>query len=242
MKFYITDCTFNGILTAVYKSFKNKSEDLLSTKLNYQPSFFYNQEEVVTDEKKAEYIKNALIKISAKTFKELEIAFKSDDASKDSTIYKCALKTLNNQKNLLENFKDVDFFNLNKLTSAVKLEAHRFTGFIRFSKTKDGVFYSKFEPTNDIIDTILPHFKQRFYNMPFVLHDVKRGVMIASYKKQTKKVFNCYKAINLSDEYAKLFKTYYDTIFIKQRQNLKQMLNYMPKKYHKNLVEKNELL
>ncbi len=242
MKIYLTDCTFDGILTAVYKSLKNNQNNLISTKTNYQPSIFYTQEEVETDKKSALFIKNALIKISAITFKELQTAFRSNDASKEAVIYQCALKTLKEQKNLLQNFKDVDFFNLNKLTSAVKLEAHRFKGFIRFSKMKDGIFYSKFEPCNDIIDLIFPHFKQRFYNMPFILHDVKRGVMIASYLKQTKKIENFFDKINVLDEYSKLFKTYYDTIFIKQRLNVKQMYNYMPKKYHKNLVEKNELL
>ncbi|MBO5851190.1 MAG: TIGR03915 family putative DNA repair protein, partial [Clostridia bacterium] len=231
-----------GIFTCAYYALKNGEKPKICPKLNCQPSLFYEDVEIESDEEIYKKVKNALIKISAKTFKYLEFAFKSKNNERYEVIFNCIIKTILSKRDLVKNFKDEDIFNLNKLVDAVRLEAHRFLGFIRFSKTENGVFYAHFEPDNDVIEMILPHFLKRFYAIPFVLHDVKHGKLYACFKGETQKFFNVFKPIKVDDYYSKLFKTYYDTINIKSRKNQKQMLNYMPKRYHKNLPEKNELL
>ena len=242
MKRYLFDQSFIGIFTCAYYALKNGEKPKICPKLNCQPSLFYEDVEIESDEEIYKKVKNALIKISAKTFKYLEFAFKSKNNERYEVIFNCIIKTILSKRDLVKNFKDEDIFNLNKLVDAVRLEAHRFLGFIRFSKTENGVFYAHFEPDNDVIEMILPHFLKRFYAIPFVLHDVKHGKLYACFKGETQKFFNVFKPIKVDDYYSKLFKTYYDTINIKSRKNQKQMLNYMPKRYHKNLPEKNELL
>ncbi len=242
MKRYLFDQSFIGIFTCAYYALKNNENPKIYSKSNYQASLFYEDVEIESSEEIFIKVKNALIKISAKTFKYLEIAFKSDNENKCDIIFNCIIKTILSKRDLLKNFKDEHIFSLNKLVDSVRLEAHRFLGFIRFSKTENGVFYAKFEPNCDIIDLVLNHFLKRFYAIPFVLHDVKHGKLYACFKGKTQKFFNIFKPIKVVDNYSKLFKTYYDTINIKSRKNERQMLNYMPKRYHKNLPEKNELL
>ena len=242
MKIYVCDGTFESIFCAAYHALKNKERPKICTKLNFQPSFLTEYIEIDLDCEIYKKVKNALIKISAKTFKYLECAFKSNNLIKYEVIFNAIIKTILSKKCQLENFTDEHFFNLDKLVSAVKLEAHRFLGFIRFSKSQNGVFYAHFEPDNDIIEMILPHFLKRFYATLFVLHDTKHGKMVACYKGKTQTFNNVFKKINILDEYQKLFKTYYDTVYIESRKNQKTMLNFMPKRYHKNMPEKNELL
>ncbi|MBR5439912.1 MAG: TIGR03915 family putative DNA repair protein [Clostridia bacterium] len=242
MKCYLYDGSFEGIFCVAYHALKNKETPKIYSKTNYQPSFLLEHTEIDSNEQIFKKVKNALIKISAKTYNYLEIAFKSSNIEKDEVIFNCIIKTILSKQNELENFSNEHFFNLNKIVEAVKYEAHRFLGFIRFSKSEKGVFYACFEPDGDIIDLILNHFLKRFYAIPFVLHDINHGKLYACYKGKTQKFFNIYKKVKISDNYAKLFKTYYDTIFIKSRKNERQMLNYMPKRYHKNMPEKNELL
>ncbi len=242
MKCYVYDSTFEGIFTSAYYALKNKETPKIYSKLNYEPCFLLEHIEIETNLEIYKKVKNALIKISAKTFTYLEVAFKSNSDKRHEVIFNCIIKTILVKKDLLLNFSDFHFFNLNKIVDAVRLEAHRFLGFIRFSKSQNGVFYACFEPDNDIIDLILPHFKKRFYAIPFILHDVKNGKLYATFKGKTERHFNLYKKAKISDDYAKLFKTYYDTVFIKERKNERQMLNYMPRRYHKNMPEKNELL
>ncbi len=242
MKCYVCDESFESIFCCAYHALKNKERPCIYTKLNFQPSFLLEYIEIEQNEEIFKKIKNALIIISAKTYRYLEFAYKSNNLNKENVIFNCIIKTILSKQNLLENFSDEHFFNLDKIVNAVKLEAHRFLGFIRFSKSQNGVFYACFEPDNDIIEMILPHFLKRFYTIPFILHDVKRGKVVAVYKGKIERRFNEFKKIKLTDNYAKLFKTYYDTIFIKTRKNQKTMLNFMPKRYHKNLPETNELL
>ena len=78
--------------------------------------------------------------------------------------------------------------------------------------------------------------------MPFIIHDLNHNVISAYNNGKSKTVYQSLEPMNISDEFEKLFKTYYDTIFIKERQNEKCMLNFMPKRYHKNMPEKNELI
>ena len=242
MKRYLFDQTFIGIFTCAYYALKNGEKPKICSNLNYQPSLLFEDFEIESNTEIYKKVKNALIKISAKTFKYLEIAFKSKNSEKYEVIFNCIIKTILSKQNLLENFSDEHFFSLNKIVDSVRLEAHRFLGFIRFSKTENGVFYSHFEPDNDVIEMILPHFLKRFYAIPFILHDVKHGKLIACYKGKYIRRFNEFKEAKVVDNYSKLFKNYYDTIYIKERKNEKAMNNFMPKRYHKNLPEKNELL
>lgn len=81
--------------------------------------------------------------------------------------------------------------------------------------------------------------------MPFVIHDTKRNVFAMHNgnknavvtSNENKDFFTLGK-----DEFTALWKKYYDTVNIKERKNIRLMENYMPKRYHKNLPEKDKLL
>ncbi|MCE5299999.1 MAG: DUF4130 domain-containing protein, partial [Spirochaetia bacterium] len=53
-------------------------------------------------------------------------------------------------------------------------ERYRFPGFLRFEEVRSGLFYAGFEPENDILELITEHFKNRFNDKPFVIHDRRR--------------------------------------------------------------------
>ncbi len=57
----------------------------------------------------------------------------------------------------------------------VTLEVHRFHGFVRFLESESGALYSPISPDNDICDLLVPHFRARMPEIPFVIHDVKRA-------------------------------------------------------------------
>ena len=71
---------------------------------------------------------------------------------------------------------------------------------------------------------------------------VKALVIYNMHSGKSKIVNKQINALSVNDEFATLFKTYYNSIFIKERKNERTMLGFMPKRYHKNLPEKNELL
>ena len=130
-----------------------------------------------------------------------------------------------------------------KIEKYVHRETHKMKGFLRFKEMKNGFLYAKMEPENCILFSLAYHFVRRMPNESFVIHDVKRNI----YAFYTEKKLNFVeesqiKKLDLifSDEeleMEKLWKTFFDTIAIQERENKNCQRNFMPKKYWKYLIE-----
>ena len=240
---YLIDGSFDGVLTAIFNAFLTKTfpkavlVDAVQLEIGEETTL------IQTDKSKAERVFNKLNSImDDEEIKKLYIALKSDDENKYSVLFNYIKQTISANACIYNKFTDIAVFNFDRLVSKVLLEAHRFKGFLRFSKTENGVYYAKYFPDNDINSLILPHFISRYKNMPFIIHDLHHDVVSASFNGKTKTVNKKINPLYVSDEFHTIFKTYYDTLFIKERKNERLMKTFMPKRYHKNLPEKNELL
>ena len=126
----------------------------------------------------------------------------------------------------------------------VRGEVHLFSGFLRFSEGANGVFYAPFEPDNDILELLVPHFLARLRCQPFIIHDVKRQT--AALYNTTELVFTRTDqkvSVSLSDaeeDFQRLWKEYYRSVNIAERPHEKQMKGYMPVRYWKYMPEKRE--
>ncbi len=122
-------------------------------------------------------------------------------------------------------------------------ETHNMKGFLRFQETEGGVFYAPFSPDNDVLDLLMPHFLNRFQGVPFVIHDVARG--LAGIGKEGKFfIVPAAKAtVTVTAEesfFCELWRSYYSTVAITARKNEKQMKKSMPVRYWKFLPEKQD--
>ncbi len=239
---YLIDGTMEGIYTALYNAYLTKNYPSYLTYGNVQLEFGDETVEILTDNSKADRVFNKLKTIlSHNEISKLYIALKSDDEAKYFIIFSYLKKTVDIGKCISDKFSDVDVFNFDRLVSKVLLEVHRFKGFIRFSKTQNGVYYAKYFPDNDINSLILPHFIARYKNMPFIIHDLNHDVVSAYFNGKSKTVYKKINPLSVDDEFQSLFKTYHDTVFIKERKNERLMRNFLPKRYHAYLPEKDEL-
>ena len=112
---------------------------------------------------------------------------------------------------------------------------------MRFKETESGVLYAPYSPDNDITALLMPHFMKRLPYRPFVIHDLKRKTVGISDGRTFRMVkTDALAEITLSKdekEYENLFKSYFKSITIKERKNLKQQDNFLPKRYRKHLPE-----
>lgn len=130
------------------------------------------------------------------------------------------------------------------LKNRIYTETHRFKGFLRFMETKKGVYYACYEPDNDITELLVPHFTARLQS-PFIIHDIKRNILALCDGKLYKILDGGNNGVTVfmseSEEiFLDLWQQYYKSINIEERKNLRQMRNYMPERYWKNLSEKQE--
>ena len=239
---YLIDGTIDGIYTALYNSYLTKKTPSYVGIGNIQLELNSDLVEIITDKSKSDRVFNKLkTLLTHGEINKVYTALKSDDEARFFIIFNYLKKTVDTGKCISDKFSDVDVFNFDRLVSKVLLEAHRFKGFLRFSKTQNGIYYAKYFPDNDINSLILPHFIARYKNMPFIIHDLNHDVVSAYFKGKSKTVYKKINPLTVDDEFQSLFKTYYDTIFIKERKNEKTMYNFMPKRYHAYLPEKDEL-
>lgn len=122
----------------------------------------------------------------------------------------------------------------------VTFEVHRFKGFVRFLESASGALYAPISPDHDIADLLVPHFRGRIPDIPFVIHDVRRGkaavwdgahAFLAPLEEA--------EIVLSADETAwqALWKQYYRSVNIPSRERIRQMKGYMPVRYWKFMPE-----
>ena len=169
--------------------------------------------------------------------------FLSNDEYKELLIYYFLLYgfTYKNKVYYMRNLKSVS--KALKISQYVSREAHKLKGFLRFKELKNGVLYAEMEPENNIIFILSKHFKARLKNEFWIIKDVKRGILSIYDKKEyfivSEEDFSLFtEEVSLEEEQIQtLWKSFYQTIGIKERKNDRCRMNFMPKKYWKYIIE-----
>ena len=129
---------------------------------------------------------------------------------------------------------------IQKGVDLLALEAHRFVQFVRFSDI-DGALVGIIEPEHNVLPLMAEHFTDRYPNDNFLIYDKNRQLGLIYTDRQVRiEHLEDYQMPALSQEeknYQKLWRLFYDTVAIKERRNERCRMNFMPKKYWKNMTE-----
>lgn len=112
---------------------------------------------------------------------------------------------------------------------------------LRFIKVGDNLFYASIHPDNNIIENLGQHFIRRLPTQNFIIHDKNKNIAFLYNTKEYKIVDSTLLTIpDISENekmYQELWTAFFKTIAIKERTNARLQMQYMPKKYWKDLVE-----
>lgn len=241
---YIYDGTWNCFLTAVHHYYyDHQTVTNIQSALTYIPNLIDEYREIKPDTIKAKTVEEAILN---------KISFESLD-----NIIRCFFSEIEGREFWILNYIKLGFKIGSRIDSMlgdqvvldvllparkVKFECHRMLGLLRFELLENNIYYAKIQPDHNIITFISPHFKDRFADQNWVIHDIKRNIA-ALYN--TKRMLISYMDLtnipNLhSDElrFQSLWKNYFKHIAIKSRLNPKLQKQFIPKRYWKNLTEK----
>lgn len=240
---YLYDGSFDGLLTAIFEIYLRKEEPKqIVFEENFQHGFDQIVRNIQTDEDKSKRVGDGFRKKCGKqAFDNIVTAFLCADEGKSYSIYKYMKIGFALGRSRVYEIGYSEVLDIVKICERVKKEAHLMTGFIRFRLMEDGIFYSKIEPTHNIIPIVMPFFADRYSDQPFIVHAPNH--QIAGYYDLQKWVIVEVEELNLSDmhedglDYEKMWKRFYETIAIKERTNSVCRRNHMPMKYWKNLPE-----
>lgn len=240
---YLYDGTFEGLLTAVFESFAlHLFPAAIESTENGQQTFAAEYIHVTTDTQKSERVLNKVFASSGeRPAIDLYRAFLSNAPNKELHIFNYIRACMKFKKAVNSRLTVECVASVTAASQAVASEAHLYTGFVRFSELENGIYYSRIEPKNNVLPLIAPHFCERYSNMPFIIHDTLREQCLV-YNGKSCTVHNGVGLPKLclsraETEYRKMWKSFYDTIEIKERHNEQCRMTHMPKRYWKFLTE-----
>ena len=168
--------------------------------------------------------------------------FLSSEDNKELAIYNF-IKDALVYKNQVYYRRNLDSVNdVIKFSHKVSSELHHMKGFLRFKKMKN-FYYAEMSPTNNIIWLLPNHFRERLKNESWIIKDTAREIYALYDTKKViflKKDDICKLDLHYDVEellFEDLWKTFFKTIAIKERENKKCQMNHLPKKFWKNMIE-----
>lgn len=246
MTIYFFDGTKNGLLTCIFESFYDRRiPDDVTTEC-VQCGLLDEIVTIKTDNEKAERVYKCLKNCKTKYLvSDFNLTFRSGEKKRFKVLFDYLNVAISNKNiDVSKAFALPEIQAFTNLKNRIYTETHRFKGFLRFMETEKGFYYACYEPDNDITELLVPHFTARLQS-PFIIHDIKRNILALCDGKR-------YKILNGGDNgvtvfmseseeiFLDLWQQYYKSINIEERKNLRQMRNYMPERYWKNLSEKQE--
>ena len=245
-RIYLYDGSEDGFFTAVFSAYENKERGaLVYRKEGFQPRLGETLREVSTDKEKSARVRTKLEKTAgADALQDICTTLRSGDAEAPNKAFRYIAVCLKYGFFAIERQNDPNVFEFCAILQQVRLEVHRFTGFLRFQETAQGYFYAHYAPDNDITALLLPHFTARLRGTPFFIHDVRRNVL-AFYNGLTTRVLqgNGQITVFLSENeraFTDLWQTYYEAVNIESRKNERLMRGFMPARYWSHLPEKSK--
>jgi probable DNA metabolism protein len=242
---FVTDGTFEGILSAVFEAYAHKEEpEAIVSRAHFQLTLFSEVRDIETQPDKSDRVYRSVVeKMSQEAIEELYRAYLGEDPDVGLAIYRYIKVGLKVGRRVLSYLQHPDVLRVHDMSRRVAMETHTFTGILRFTRLKNGIYYAKMEPDNNIIMLLAPHFADRLNDQPWIIHDAKRN-LYALYN--TEQVVFSDEVLPIRDderdeEFELLWRKYFQAIAIESRINPRLQRAFMPRRYWKNLPEKNKI-
>lgn len=237
------DGTFEGLLSAVFDSYSfsppPQSVDLAAL---YQPQLGCRYKECATDpHHAARVIAGVRRQMGELGYRKIWQAFLHEGGDKGTVIYRYIRLGMKQGERVHQMLTDPVVLAIDKLCAITGREATFLTEFVRFSEVEGHLYYAEITPEHMTLPLIMPHFAARMNTHSFLIHDKTHHV--AGVYDRTGWVLVSTEGMTvpaLSENelaYRRLWKGFYDTIAIKERENPALRRQLMPKKYWKNITE-----
>lgn len=247
---YIYQCedSTDGILTAVYDAWASRrghshiklqilrEADTMELFSEYIP--------VQTDAEKAEKVRRSVLrKISTEAWEMVFRASLSNQDEKADLIYRFLVGGFYYGAPVTKMMAEPVVMRMTELARSVSNEAHEWKQFIRFDEQAGRILFARFRPKNHVIFSVAAHFADRLSGENFLILDTGRSIAAVHPAGQNWYLASLSEAdadaafSSQPDEYRDLWKTFFDSIAIKERTNPKLQQNMMPLRYREYAVE-----
>ncbi|NLA77277.1 MAG: DNA metabolism protein [Clostridiales bacterium] len=241
---YVYDGSFHGLLCCVFECFvKKETPAAVLSEEECQPSLL-EMRIIPTDEAKAKRVENGILnKISAAAMRLVHDGYYTCVPERGLLILKFVQIGMERGVRVMSMLGDETVSALIKAVSHRAREADHYRGFARFSIYGE-VMVSVIEPKNFVLPLIGPHFCDRYRNESFMIYDKTHSAALI-YRPCEWEIIHIdgYTEPETLDEeaaYRSMWKMFYETIAIKERENSKCRMSHMPKRFWSQMTEMDE--
>lgn len=245
----------DGMLTAIYDAFVYKKEMheyadniTISVGDNTEQLLFANEIEVRTDATKAEKTAKAISnQLGFSVYHTVIRVLCHFDQDRASVVLGYLVRAFSKGNQVWECLTDPYVMRMMEMNRKVNNECEKFMGFTRFRQL-GSFLYAEIEPKCDAIQVMREHFEDRYPGENFVIYDVRRKYALV-HRAHTGSVFVSGEAffeqlteeevdqIARRDDYEELWRVYFDTMGIEERENERCQNTLLPKWYRKHMIE-----
>ena len=237
---YCYDGSFDGFLCCVFESYaKHEVLTAIVSDEDFEPTL-YDTRYIQTNPEFSARVYRKVFSLSQYAGQLLRRGFLTCLPQKEMHLYRLIRKLLQQGPDFLRSMTDPDVYPIVKAIRAMNGEAHLLKGFVRFSDLS-GVLGSEIEPKNRVLPLLRGHFCSRYYNETFFIYDrTHREVLLYAQGKATiapLEHFEMAKPDHTEAAYRLLWKRFYDTVAIKERENPRCRMTNMPKRFWNTMTE-----
>ncbi len=242
----VYDGSLPGLYCCVYHAVYGKAKPVdVVAEFAAQPTLFAMRP-IATEEDKAHRVRASISgKISVRALELVETVFLTCCKQKELAILNFLLLGYAQGSKTPYLFGHRDVEPLLKAEKHLMGETHLLKGFVRFSDC-DGVLTAQITPKNFVLPFLAEHFVDRYAQENFLIYDKTNKAALIYESRRARIVplegIEFPEADETEENYRALWRLFYKTIAIKERENPRCRMNHMPKRYWENMTEMQEFL
>lgn len=237
---YCYDGSFDGFLCCVFESYaKREVLTAITRDEDFVPTL-YPTRQIVTNVDHARRVYRKIRQLSPDAASLIRRGFLTCMPEMEMHLYRLIVKLLKEGPRFLCSLSDETLYPVLKAVRFLGAEVEKLRGFVRFSDF-NGVLGSEIEPKNRVLPVLRGHFCTRYQNERFFIYDrTHREVLFYTEGKSAILPLEHFEMAAPSQEEAlfrRLWKQFYDTIAIRERENPRCRMTNMPKRYWSTMTE-----
>ncbi len=251
---YVYTCRsdYDSMLTCIYEAWASKKGHR-NIRLCIEPieqySLFDEYIHIEPDEEKAERVSRSIWgKISPGLYYEISYALLSFEQDALDTVYRILVLGFHFGAGVVDMVQYKEVVRFREIRKLVSREVHSFREFLRFSQVEEKVYVAHFAPRSRVIMPVASYFADRMPSENWmIIDDVHREAIVhpkdeACYMRiLTEDELQALSCTEREDDYTRLWKKYFHTMGISQRENRACQRNHFPLWMRKHVTEFQEL-
>lgn len=245
------DKTFEGLLTAVFDAYARRTfPDALLAADDLGPLFVTGEHTVVTDSARSGRVWRALLKkLPKEVCNMLMMAWLSEEEGSDAMLLRYICRVFDSREQVTTDFADPDILRVRQLAGKVSRERMALIQFTRFQKGGDNTYFAPVAPRYNALPLSILYFRDRFGDQKWLIYDIRRRYGFYYDLETVTEVTmeddghlldgKLDESLMAEDEklFQGLWKTYFDSMAIKERINPRLQHQHMPRRFWKLLTE-----